>query len=175
MDNISLFFRLFNLNGYSLVLDKLMVIGAVYLLYLIFLLVFILGIKGGIREKKSFLLLILGIPIAILLIKVIHLFFIEPRPFVTFPIHPLVTESPGAAFPSRHATIAAVIAFSFTYFKSKWAFVLLPCLLWVGISRIFVGVHYPLDILGGLLVGIISLLIALPMKQLLRNLFMKSL
>jgi len=114
------------------------------------------------------LLIILGLPVAVLIIKVIHLFYYEPRPFVTFQLAPLVKETMDASFPSRHATIAAVIAFAYTYFKSRWLPLLLISMVLVGISRIYVGVHYPLDVLGGSAVGAISLYLALQIKNLLK-------
>lgn len=168
MDNVSLFFLIFNLHGHSRLLDNLMVFGSTYLIYLIILFIFILGLKGGIREKKACLLILLGIPIAVLLIKGIHLFFYESRPFVAFQFPPLITEKLDASFPSRHATIASVMAFVFTYFKSKWSALLLLAALFVGISRVYVGVHYPLDIIGGFTVGIISIIISLQGKKLLQ-------
>ena len=77
MDNVSLFFSIFNLNGRSFVLDQSMIFATVPLIYLTFLLVFVLAIKGGIREKKAFLLTVLALPLAVLLIKTIHLFFYD--------------------------------------------------------------------------------------------------
>lgn len=174
MDNISLFFLIFNLNGKYAILDQLMIFGTAYLIYLVFLLVLFLGIKGGIKEKKAFLLIILGIPIAVLLIKGIHIFINEPRPFVTFNFPPVAPEAADASFPSRHATISSVIAFAFTYFKSRWTLLLLPVMLWIGVSRIFVGVHYPLDVIGGFATGLISILIALQVKNLLKAWFLRS-
>lgn len=169
MDNVSLFFLIFNLSGRMQILDTLMIFGTKYLIYLIFLFVIILGLKGGIKEKKSLLLIILGLPVAFLLIKGIHIFFFEPRPFVIFHFSPIVSESANsAAFPSRHATIVAVLAFAYTYFKSKWFPLFLLIMLWVGLSRIYVGVHYPLDIVGGFLVGGVALAIALRIKNLLK-------
>lgn len=168
MDNESLFFLIFNLNDEFPVLDNLMIFGATYLIYLTFIFISFLGFKGGIREKKAFLLIFLGLPIAVLLIKGIHLFFYEPRPFVTFHFSPIVGETADASFPSRHATISAVFAFAFTYFKSKWVLLLLPVMAWIGLSRVFVGVHYPMDILGGFAVGAISIFIALKIKDLLK-------
>lgn len=145
-----------------------MIFGAEYLIYFLILLMFVLAVKGKIREKKSLILALLAIPIAILLIKLIHLAVSTPRPFVSLDIAPLVEHQADASFPSRHASIAAILSLPYLYFKSKWAPVFLLFMLWVGISRVYVGVHYPADIVGGFAVGIISLLAALQIKKLLR-------
>src|SRR3989338_8746396 len=148
MYNNDLFFLIFNLNRLSPILDKLMVFGAEYLIYLTIGLMFILIFRGGKKEKKAALFAIVAIPIAIILIKITHIFFYEPRPFVTFHFSPVLDKTADASFPSRHATIMSVIAFAYVYLKSKWKLLFLSFMLFVGISRIFIGVHYPLDILG---------------------------
>ncbi|MDP3955322.1 MAG: phosphatase PAP2 family protein [bacterium] len=147
------------------------IFGAEYLIYLMFFTTLVLGFKGQVNDKKAFLLIILSLPIAVVLIKGIHLFYFEPRPFVTLNFTPLVNEVADASFPSRHATIAAVLAFAYILFKSKWSPVFLLIALWIGISRIYVGVHYSLDVLGGFVVAIISLALALVVKKLLQKLF----
>lgn len=167
MDNIGLFFLVFGLSNHSSFADSLMIFGARFLIYLTFLLAILSAFKGGFKEKKAMILAFLAIPMVILLIKGIHLFFFEPRPFVNFNFSPLLNTDADASFPSRHASIMSAIAFSYAYFKSKWALLFLLLMIWVGVSRIYVGVHYPLDILGGLVVGIISLLIT---KQILKKL-----
>ncbi len=146
-----------------------MIFGARFIIYLTFILMFVLAFKGGIKEKRAVILVILSIPILILIIKIIHIFYFEPRPFVSFQFDPLIDVAEDASFPSRHASIMSSIAFAYLYFKSKWAVFLLLLMLWVGVSRIYVGVHYPLDILGGFIVGIISLAIALQVKKLLKH------
>ncbi len=137
-----------------------MLFGATYLIYVTIVLMFVLCFKGSTKERKALLLTILAIPIAILMIKLIHFFINEPRPFVTYHFLPITDNTPNASFPSRHATIASVMAFSYLYFKSKWSVLFLIIMFWVGLSRVYVGVHYPLDILGGFVFGIISLVIA---------------
>ncbi len=166
MDNTALFFSIYNLSHKSQILDSVMIFITNYVLSLTMLLSFILAIKGKIKEKKAFLLIILGIPISILLILGIHLFIHEPRPFVTFNFAPLADNKPDLSFPSRHATLMAVIAFSYFYFKSKWSYLFLTLMALVGISRIYVGVHYPIDILGGFLVSLVSIIIVLRIKNL---------
>lgn len=166
MDNISLFFQIFSLNGQSQILDQLMIFGTKYLIYIMAILVLILAWKGKIKERKALLLIILNLPISILIIIVIHQFYFEPRPFVTFNFLPVVSEAANSAsFPSRHTTIAAVIAFTYVYFKSKWAWAFLPIMLWIGISRVFVGVHYPLDIIGGLVSATAAIAIAVQIRK----------
>ncbi|MBI2086029.1 phosphatase PAP2 family protein [Candidatus Daviesbacteria bacterium] len=165
MSNQDLFFLIFNLNKQSPILDQVMIFGATTLIYLVFALCLILAFKGGAKEKKAVLLILIGLSVTILLVKIIHLFVYVNRPFVAFNFLPIVAEKMDASFPSRHATIAAVIAFSFAYFKSKWALLLLPIMLWVGIARVFVGVHYPQDILGGFAVAGIALFIGLRLKR----------
>lgn len=160
MDNTNLFFLIYNSSNHSSVLDTLMLFATTYLLYITMFLMFVLAFKGGVKEKKALILTVLAIPLAILLIKVIHLFYLEPRPFVTYHFSPLTDNIPDPSFPSRHATLSSVIAFSYLYFKSKWSYLFLIIMFWIGLSRIYVGVHYPMDIAGGFLVGIISLIIA---------------
>ena len=171
MDNTALFFLVFDLSNHSNFADSLMIFGARFLIYLTFLLVILAAFKGGVKEKKAMILAFLAIPIAVLLIKGIHLFFIEPRPFVNLHFSPLLDTDADASFPSRHTSVMALVAFSFVHFKSKWASLFLLLMIWVGISRIYVGVHYPLDILGGIVVGIISLVITKQITKRLKSHF----
>jgi undecaprenyl-diphosphatase len=75
------------------------------------------------------------------------------RPCKVIDVHLLVGCGAGYSFPSSHATnlFGQAVFFGLLYKKS------LPYLLTfaflVGVSRIFVGVHYPLDIIGGTILG----------------------
>ncbi len=84
--------------------------------------------------------------------KILKSIFHIPRPFVQGNFIPLVQES-GFSLPSSHATIFAalsVIAFSI---DRRLGTVFFVCTLFIGISRIVLGVHYPFDIVLGYLVG----------------------
>lgn len=161
MDNLSLFLLIFGVSNKNDLLDFLMVFGADLSIYLMLILIFAFTLKGKVSERKSLILFLISFPILILVIKFIHLFFFEPRPYTTNDILPLINHTKAdASFPSRHASIAFIMALPYLYYKSKWGPVLLFLATWVGISRIYVGVHYPLDILGGILTALLSLILA---------------
>lgn len=168
MDNTALFYLIYNLSNQSEILDTLMIFAARYLIIITFLLITIFAFRGNIREKKAFILAIFCLITAVVIIKIIHLFFIETRPFVSLNLTPLYPYDPDPSFPSRHVTMMTAITSAYIYFKSKWAMLFLVFLILTGISRIYVGVHYPLDILGGFLVGIISLILAKQIIKLLK-------
>lgn len=169
--NNSLFFLIYNLHGKLEILDQLMIFGAKDLIFIIFFLSIILAIFKGTREKKALLIAILAIIMGEVLLFLIHLFFIEPRPFVTFNLTPLIGHIPDASFPSEHTTIMSVIAFSYLLYKSKFSWLFLIAMLWVGFSRIYVGIHYPLDILGGIVLGFISVYLIWIFKKLFKEVF----
>lgn len=158
--NIELFFQIHNLAYKNPILDFLMVFGAIYLIFIVYFLIMIFFLKGKPLEKKAAILTILGLIVSLFIVQFIRLFIFEPRPFVTFPINPLVTALSTHSFPSIHTNLSAVAAFSFIYYRSRLTPFFLFSLLWIGFARIFVGVHYPLDILGGILVSLLSVFLA---------------
>ncbi|OGE20342.1 hypothetical protein A3A14_02205 [Candidatus Daviesbacteria bacterium RIFCSPLOWO2_01_FULL_43_38] len=163
--NTQVFFQMFNLGGTSPLLRVLAVFGAEYLIFLIFTIVGLAGLLGKLEDRKALVLVILAIPFAAIFTKIIPLIISEPRPFTTFPIVPLIDRPATPSFPSLHATWTASAAFGLIFYKTRFALLLLIFMLWVGLSRIFVGVHYPLDVLGGFLVGFLAVFLAWQTKN----------
>lgn len=174
MDNTQIFFFIYNLHGKFPFLDQLMILGADYLIYITFILGVILAVIKGIKEKKALLFTIIGLIISYILVHIIYIFIKEPRPFTTFPITTLINPPDILSFPSIHTTRMAVIAFAFLLAKSKFAPLFIIFLIWVGFARIFVGVHYPLDILGGIVIGFISILLVSQFKDIKKGLFARG-
>jgi membrane-associated phospholipid phosphatase len=82
----------------------------------------------------------------------------EKHPDVIFPYKNLK----GKSFPSGHTSLAFATAASLSIQYRKW-YVTVPAYLWassVGYSRIYLGVHYASDVLGGAAVGIGSAYLA---------------
>jgi undecaprenyl-diphosphatase len=100
-----------------------------------------------------------------------HLWY-HPRPFVSHPRETvlLVHHAADNSFPSDHASVAFAIAFAVIMLYRRLGLLLLVGAVAVGIDRIFVGVHYPLDVAASALVGLASALIVTgPCRSLVRH------
>ena len=65
------------------------------------------------------------------------------------------------SFPSGHTTaITAALMTIFAFTKSKKRYIVFLLIVLMGISRNYLMAHYPSDILGGVLIGLISMIVA---------------
>jgi len=120
-------------------------------------------ISYGNLFKMALPLLALGSAIVVgwLFSNIVAEFVKEVRPRMTYPeikilFWPLYSYK---SFPSDHAMAAFMIFFMAIIFNLPTAWELLPLAVWVGFGRVYAGVHYPADILGGFsLASIIALM-----------------
>lgn len=77
------------------------------------------------------------------------------RPYTAYPdIDPYQYDT-DPSFPSGHTSYVFAIATTLTLEYPKW-YIIAPAYLWaasVGYSRLYLGMHYPSDVLGGAIVG----------------------
>jgi membrane-associated phospholipid phosphatase len=106
------------------------------------------------RYKSYELLLATGVNV--LVTDVLKLAFNRPRPAERYPNEVFVlNSSKGYSFPSGHTSVAFSTATTLTLIYPKW-WVAVPAYAWagcVGYSRLYLGRHYPSDVLAGALVG----------------------
>ena len=86
---------------------------------------------------------------------VIKPFFSRIRPFIAIPGLDLLGPVPGgSSFPSSHTTAVFALAWMSLWCKQKkWTIPLFAYAIVVALSRLSLAVHYPTDVLGGILVA----------------------
>jgi len=156
------------LSGHSRILDFFGIFCAKYLIFVIG------GVVAGwwlglhktkpslawpIEGRRKWLIfgnVSLSVLLAMLLNYVLGFLKFRNRPFVNLHTGRLVNPFSEKSFPSDHAAVAFAIAASVFLYDKKLGIVLMFLSLLVGLGRIYAGVHYPLDIVGGIVVGVVS-------------------
>ncbi|MEM9459370.1 MAG: VanZ family protein [Myxococcota bacterium] len=82
---------------------------------------------------------------------VLQLLVQRPRPIDTELLLPL---PPLPAFPSGHAVLASIAVVMLIAHRWRWGVALVPIAALVAVSRVYVGHHYPSDVIGGVIVGV---------------------
>lgn len=151
--NQQIFNSIFSLSSFPIIGDIMLFISNIFI-YVVFALfiVFIFFKKKNIILNLLLFIFIIGL--TYLLSHILKGVFAIPRPFLVLPITPLFIES-GFSFPSSHASVfMALVVFAF-YLSKNFGFLILFFTLLIGLSRVVIGVHYPVDILGGFALGFI--------------------
>jgi len=106
------------------------------------------------RKMFNFSLLFLSATFSFFLADFIKIILHTARPFVELGIIPLYKEI-GFSFPSEHSAIFSALAFCMFFINRKLGILVGVFTLLIGLSRIVIGVHYPIDVLGGFALGFI--------------------
>lgn len=176
--DIILFQTINNLAGKRLWLDRAAIFAAEYLGYcLLIFLVFLIGEN----YKKYWLPVGLSLVAALFsrlgIVELIRLFWERKRPFLYFnpeSINLLIAKINEPSFPSGHTAFFFALATVIYLHHKKIGIVFLFLSLIIGISRIFVGVHWPTDILVGIIAGVFIGLTINLLKDKLKMIFSKS-
>ncbi len=89
------------------------------------------------------------------IVGLIRWFWQRPRPFVENNVNLLLTHN-SAAFPSGHAAFFFAFSIIVYFYNKKAGILFLISSFLICLARVFVGIHWPLDILAGAVVGIFS-------------------
>jgi predicted phosphatase len=153
MMNDWLFLLINSMANRSVIIDGLMITISKLVPYVYMLVLAGLFVKGF--RVNSFKLRAESFATGVLLVLcligsfILGSMFYENRPFVEHPETILIlNHAADASFPSDHAVGTMAIACGILFYRWKWGTWMVYGSILVGISRVFVGNHYPGDILG---------------------------
>lgn len=110
---------------------------------------------GGQAQRSLALKALTSIGAALFISYLCGALWPQPRPFVLGLGHAFFPHKATSSFPSNHTIIIATFAFALIFDRrwAGWGWAALLAAVVVGTSRVYLGVHFPLDIAGGLILA----------------------
>lgn len=174
--NMEIFRLINNLANKNMILDTVMIFFSKYVPYIFIIvvaMVFISGIMSKNLDYRKMAVNTFFISVINLILSFIigNIYYIN-RPFVNNEVNLLFSHVKDASFPSDHAMGTMSIALGFNKYNKLLSIVLTVLSLIVGFSRIYVGQHYPMDVIGAyIIVFLTSYLYNAKLKIRIENLY----
>jgi len=106
-------------------------------------------------KKKEILLVFFSGALTWALAIFLQLLFRIPRPALGLSnVYPLFTET-AFSFPSGHTMFFSALAFELFLINKRTGYLFILFALIIGLARIAAGVHYPIDVLAGFILGFV--------------------
>ncbi|MFC1787649.1 phosphatase PAP2 family protein [Patescibacteria group bacterium] len=155
-------------SEHATIIDRIGIFGARYLIFVMIgsTLLWIWRFAQSNSRLLRTIELSVTVTLAWLVTLALEYLIKRPRPYEVGDSEPLISmwvHTPS--FPSAHATIAFAVAGMVFWHQKPAGIILLILAALVAYSRVYVGVHYPTDVLAGALVGfVVSWLVHLVFK-----------
>lgn len=112
-------------------------------------------------KREGFTIAVALIIFSVLGLLILKPIIARPRPFIAQGVDILIKEPMGFSFPSGHTGSSFAAASVIYFYNKKIGLLALILTTLIAFSRMYLFVHYPSDIVGGLILGIISSRIAI--------------
>ena len=157
--DLRLFQQINKLSGRLSPVDNLMILISNRARYVYAFIILVLLFKNR-KNKQIALETGSSVLLSLVLQFFIKLFYVKPRPFKKRRVGILIPSKTDSSFPSKHTTLAFAASTSILLFHRKLGTIMMWMSALTGFSRIWVGHHYPSDIIGSALIGTLTSLVA---------------
>ena len=135
--------------------DPIIIFCAKYLIVALVALWWVAWAQAGKKMRSELAIAtLLAAIVATALDKILSSLYYDPRPFVSQGVTPLISHAADNGFPSEHTLFGVTLAFVLFLYRPKLGLLAIALALIIGIARVLAHVHSPIDILGGILIGI---------------------
>lgn len=139
------------------IVDTIWIVLARYFIILPAALMLIALYLNRTQWKKFILLSAIAGAIALILFFIASQVYYNPRPFTVGEV-PLIPHITNNGFPSGHTLFAATVAVVLLFFSLPLGIIATILAILIALSRIYVKVHHPIDVIGSFLIAIVSCL-----------------
>ncbi len=174
--DIKIFYLFNDLAGKWPIFDTIIIFFADYFEYFVIAAFLLLLFSGWFYRQKTkvFLEVLASVILSrVIITEIIRFLYCRPRPFMAYAVKQLVSEN-HCSFPSGHAAFFFALAMAVYFFNKKWGLVFFSAAILMTIARVISGVHYPTDILGGAIIGILSAYVVLLFLEFLKKINKKQ-
>ncbi|WP_028544714.1 undecaprenyl-diphosphatase [Paenibacillus taiwanensis] len=155
--NVELFRAINNLGKQYAFLNPGVIVMAEYTIYILALSMLVYWLTRTAANRKMVIQAGFAFVLAGLGGKAVGLIHAHHQPFAELQgVNQLIDHGINNAFPSDHTILFFSVSMSYWLIRRSWGWLWLVLACCVAIARIWVGVHYPVDIGVGLLIGIIG-------------------
>ncbi|MEH7380240.1 undecaprenyl-diphosphatase [Bacillus sp. JJ1533] len=146
-------FRVINqMSGRSSLVDHFMILVSNKVRYVYFLILIVMWFKKHPYKQITNNAVISAI-VTLVMNSFFKLFIYKPRPFIKKRVGILIPSKLDSSFPSKHTLLVFAVSTSVLLYNRVLGSIMFGLAVMTGLSRIWVGHHYPSDIIGSALLG----------------------
>ena len=140
---------------------------AAWLIYLVPPVMLLGWVRGDHAARRELLEILFAVLMALALAQAVAHVWPQPRPFVLHLGTQYLQHGGDPGLPSDHVTVfwSLALAALFSRQFAAWGFPLLAVGLAVGWSRVYLGVHFPYDVVAALPVALVGVALARAMRR----------
>ena len=117
------------------------------------------------RHQIGVLTALTALGTASLTVFIVNMFYFRPRPFADMDVNLLFYRPTDSSFPSNSAAAFFGLAFGVCGFRRDFGAAFIAAAAVYGLARIYVGVHYPSDVAGSIIIAAAATWIAFRMRD----------